>query len=128
MAEKIQTAFTKNDVIAMIAEGVTKSAKSPNFDENIGTFLTRMNITQSACVGMFMDNPDLEKAYLKKHRPTTQSGKAVKVVFGAAPVNTANAEIPETYRQDEELMQEAFNEEAEELVEDAIYDEDGLSN
>lgn len=122
--QKEQRAFFKSDVFAMIEEGVTKSKKSPAYNEQIGTFLTRMNISQTACNNMFRDNPDLEKAYLKKHRPKSTT-KADVVIFADAgtPIQPVEPETVEPEISFED-MEEA---EPEDLVSDAqIVGEDGL--
>ena len=125
---KVQTAFEKADVFAMIEEGVTKNAKSPNYSPNIGTFLTRMDIMQTACVAMFRKNPDLQKAYLKKNGGNkVASGRAEEVIFGdevATPTPTQEVEIEDYDDFEEDVQQELAD--AEPIEEAEVVQGDGL--
>jgi len=117
--------LTKQAVVDLINEGCTKSKRHPKYNPEIGTLLERLNITQEACSKMFDASVEIRSAYRKKFGTAgASSSKADEVVF-IDDDDTMPQVTPESEDQEEEY--DEFEDEGEELVSDAVVEDDGLA-
>lgn len=64
-SEKKVMKVTKSQIIDLINQGVTKDKGSPYYRKEVGTLMEKLNCKQSAIVGLFKNNRDLQNHYLK---------------------------------------------------------------